>query len=437
MTCPNGGTLSGGSCVVSTIACAEPVVVSCPPGTTYTGGRCIADPTCPDGMPLDETVDGCLKLMTCPHGPGFQCMQNPDLIKPDGKGGWQCSPYTCVNAAAGEGVVLDEMSEDYLKDDGQRDEEGHCLGQMYVFNGKPSRCRPKGWTVGFIADCCKNGDLLPEDTGMGALAMTGVLWDAAQGAYAAADTFGTLSTFVNNYGDAEQFGAAVQLVEAAAGASPATQAGVEAAADIFVRGGSQSSAMMSGALDAAGPKIAIYAAGAVTDALGGGQDVKLLAQMAMTYVMMSGPQMVIGMVGLVVTRFLMGTGCDIKDITTASEVKSDRCHYIGKYCEKRILGICVQKAKGHCCFGSMLARIIHEQAAQLASFQGENAWGTAKHPYCRGFTPEEFQSIDFSKVDLTEYYGTVLKDIDEKIQGAAANVSNSIANKFQQIQSSH
>jgi len=220
MTCPNGGTLSGGSCVVSTIACAEPVVVSCPPGTTYTGGRCIADPTCPDGMPLDETVDGCLKLMTCPHGPGFQCMQNPDLIKPDGKGGWQCSPYTCVNAAAGEGVVLDEMSEDYLKDDGQRDEEGHCLGQMYVFNGKPSRCRPKGWTVGFIADCCKNGDLLPEDTGMGALAMTGVLWDAAQGAYAAADTFGTLSTFVNNYGDAEQFGAAVQLVEAAAGCLP-------------------------------------------------------------------------------------------------------------------------------------------------------------------------------------------------------------------------
>jgi len=104
--------------------------------------------------------------------------------------------------------------------------------------------------------------------------------------------------------------------------------------------------MMSGALDAAGPKIAIYAAGAVTDALGGGQDVKLLAQMAMTYVMMSGPQMVIGMVGLVVTRFLMGTGCDIKDITTASEVKSDRCHYIGKYCEKGYLESVCRKPRG-------------------------------------------------------------------------------------------
>jgi len=51
--------------------------------------------------------------------------------------------------------------------------------------------------------------------------------------------------------------------------------------------------------------------------------------------------------------------------------------------------------------------------------RGRNAWGTAKHPYCRGFTPEEFQSIDFSKVDLTEYYGTVLKDIDEKDTGSS------------------
>jgi conjugal transfer mating pair stabilization protein TraN len=43
-------------------------------------------------------------------------------------------------------------------------------------------------------------------------------------------------------------------------------------------------------------------------------------------------------------------------------------------------------------------------------------WGTPKQPYCRGLTPEEFQALDFSKMDLTEYYAEVEARAQSQIQ---------------------
>ncbi|MCP5400527.1 MAG: conjugal transfer protein TraN [Sphingomonas sp.] len=106
-------------------------------------------------------------------------------------------------------------------------------------------------------------------------------------------------------------------------------------------------------------------------------------------------------------------GCDQQDMETGMLRGSDMCHEIGKYCSSKILGICVQKSIGHCCFNTKLGRIIQEQGRpQLISFNALG-WGTAKHPYCRGFTPEEFQALDFSKMDLSEYYA----DIEARTQG--------------------
>src|SRR3546814_18776576 len=83
------------------------------------------------------------------------------------------------------------------------------------------------------------------------------------------------------------------------------------------------------------------------------------------------------------------------------------CHEVGTYCSSKILGICVQKSKGHCCFNTKLGRIIQEQGRpQLKSFNGIG-WGTAKQPYCRGFTPDALQALDLSKMDLSEYYSEI------------------------------
>lgn len=110
------------------------------------------------------------------------------------------------------------------------------------------------------------------------------------------------------------------------------------------------------------------------------------------------------------------SGCDQQDMETAMLRSSGMCHEIGSYCTSSFLGICLQKAHGHCCFNTKLGRIIQEQGRpQLKSFNG-NLWGTAKNPMCRGFTPEEFQALDFSKMDLSEYYADIEARTQSEIQ---------------------
>jgi conjugal transfer mating pair stabilization protein TraN len=100
-------------------------------------------------------------------------------------------------------------------------------------------------------------------------------------------------------------------------------------------------------------------------------------------------------------------GCDQQDMETGMLRGSGMCHEVGTYCASSILGICIQEAKSHCCFNTKLGRILQEQGRpQLKSFDGVG-WGPVKHPICRGFTPEEFQALDFSKIDLSEYYAEI------------------------------
>ncbi|MDE9429885.1 conjugal transfer protein TraN [Xenorhabdus bovienii] len=112
--------------------------------------------------------------------------------------------------------------------------------------------------------------------------------------------------------------------------------------------------------------------------------------------------------------------CDQESMETAMFASSGYCHYVGEYCKKKVplLG-CVQKANAYCCFNSKLARIIHEQGRPQLSTIGD--FGTAKAPQCRGFTPDEFQSVDFSKIDLSEYIEDMTKNTTEQIKGQVSD----------------
>ncbi|MEO1280114.1 MAG: conjugal transfer protein TraN [Pseudomonadota bacterium] len=114
---------------------------------------------------------------------------------------------------------------------------------------------------------------------------------------------------------------------------------------------------------------------------------------------------------------LLNLGCDAQDMETGTLRGSGMCHEVGEYCSVRIFG-CVQKKKAHCCFNSMLGRIIQEQGRpQLAAFTAlPDIWGTPEDPICRGFTPEEFQALDFSAMDLSEYYGELALEAEAAMQ---------------------
>ncbi|MBP6779194.1 MAG: type-F conjugative transfer system mating-pair stabilization protein TraN [Ottowia sp.] len=85
------------------------------------------------------------------------------------------------------------------------------------------------------------------------------------------------------------------------------------------------------------------------------------------------------------------------------------CHTVGTYCSSclRILGkcmSCIEHTTTKCCFNSVLARIINEQGR----LQVMKWWGTAEMPDCSGFTIAQLQALDFSRMDLTEFYASIV-----------------------------
>jgi conjugal transfer mating pair stabilization protein TraN len=91
---------------------------------------------------------------------------------------------------------------------------------------------------------------------------------------------------------------------------------------------------------------------------------------------------------------------------------------IGTYCYNEVAGKCTSEHVVYCVFDSKLGRIIRAAGnAQLGL-----GFGTPEHPNCRGLTCEEFQHINFSKIDFSEFYA----DIRNKQKIKLANEINPI-----------
>lgn len=123
--------------------------------------------------------------------------------------------------------------------------------------------------------------------------------------------------------------------------------------------------------------------------------------------------------------------CKDNEKALAKLNKAEQCHFIGEYCSKKakmgIVEVCVQKSNSNCCFGSKLARAIHEQGRPQINM----TWGSAESPQCRGFKPEEFQKLDFSKIDLSGTFDIPNLDqtkLNTTINNTITNFKNMLGN---------
>ncbi|WP_137923876.1 conjugal transfer protein TraN [Cupriavidus sp. 2SB] len=80
------------------------------------------------------------------------------------------------------------------------------------------------------------------------------------------------------------------------------------------------------------------------------------------------------------------------------------CHLVGSYCSNKVMGVCLETKEAYCCYNSKLAKIINEQGKP----QIGKGWGTPESPNCEGFTTAEFQQIDFSAIDMSEFVGDIM-----------------------------
>lgn len=97
--------------------------------------------------------------------------------------------------------------------------------------------------------------------------------------------------------------------------------------------------------------------------------------------------------------------CEQAEQILAMKRDNRLCHSVGSYCSAKIpiLGTCIQTTQTYCCFNSRLARIMNEQGrGQLA-----RSWGAPKSPDCSGFSLAQLQSLDFSRMNLTEFYAEI------------------------------
>ncbi|OJW49668.1 MAG: hypothetical protein BGO67_03955 [Alphaproteobacteria bacterium 41-28] len=113
------------------------------------------------------------------------------------------------------------------------------------------------------------------------------------------------------------------------------------------------------------------------------------------------------------------SSCSSKEKLLNQRRKKGLCHYVGTYCAKKVLGQCVKKDSTYCCWGSKLLKAFHEQGRTQIGM----GWGTPKKPLCRGFSIEEIQRIDFSKLDLREVFEDLMKNFNPgKLQGIGQKV---------------
>lgn len=107
-------------------------------------------------------------------------------------------------------------------------------------------------------------------------------------------------------------------------------------------------------------------------------------------------------------------GCSGEDRRTADLRGKNLCVEVGTYCAEKIPIIgCIRKKRSYCCFGSKLARILHEQGRPQRGI----SFGEPEHPQCRGFTVDELSTLDFTKINFSELFDEVVSQMKQKAAG--------------------
>ena len=121
------------------------------------------------------------------------------------------------------------------------------------------------------------------------------------------------------------------------------------------------------------------------------------------------------------------SNCNSQEKLLAEQRAADDCTMVGTYCAQSFLGYCLQTDQTWCCFPSLLANIIQQQTRAMQGLP-IYGWGTPTSPNCIGYTPQQFQAINFSKINLSAFYNSIEQQTSSLISNAATNA----VNKFQQ-----
>ena len=126
-------------------------------------------------------------------------------------------------------------------------------------------------------------------------------------------------------------------------------------------------------------------------------------------------------IAVVVYVVMQALQCDQAENLLAMRRGQNLCIHVGSYCSSKILGACITQKQAHCCFNSRLARIVNQQGrAQLG-----RGYGDARSPDCSGLTVDELQRLDFSRMDLSEFYAEIIAKVPD-VPGLTSRIQSRV-----------
>ena len=380
--------------------CLDPPASGCSSAVTSS-----VEPICATGS-FDGSNNVCWSPLTnpaysCPTGQSacHQIAGDTTMIAP-GIPAQYCSANNCQSDTTGWTSTDDTTSG--LNDktnDGAKAPDGSCLGQVYLFNGTDMRCRVEDLNGATASYAKLIAEIVLSATGAGAALASAMM---LSGVAATAVVNAVITIAVNTSIDAATTGVdKASLIQAGISAVASYAGGGGSGATL---GDSVADSMASAGLKTGMTSLADPAFSDAIQAIGNtvGQYSPAISQ---------------GMLGnFSATKCCypdtLSGSCTSGEIKEAGERGNGLCHLVGRYCSSRELSVCMVEKETSCCFSSKLARIVQEQGRpQLQGFS--HGWGDPRNPNCRGFTPEEFQSLNFATMDLSEYIADVKNQVNQ------------------------
>lgn len=112
-------------------------------------------------------------------------------------------------------------------------------------------------------------------------------------------------------------------------------------------------------------------------------------------------------IAIAVMLVMEAMSCEPEEQQLGIKRGNSLCFKVGdNYCSKEVLGSCMEKSQGFCCFNSKLAKLVNKQGKEQLGV----SLGTAEAPNCNGFTLDDFKKIDMGKMDLSEFLQDIVPD---------------------------
>lgn len=296
-----------------------------------------------------------------------------------------------------------------------KDGEFACMGNIFFFNGEKSICRKKGILA--RSNCCKKNNPDSKECSfedfagpMGVPdAMMKLAKDAA--AYVSASLVkDQLYSYVGSFILNNASPAMIQFLATTGGSalSMSTSAFTSVYGSVASQGLTATPQATALAMESTFSQTAYGAANQVAAAIA--------ANLATMLTVVSWAYTAF----MLYNMYIEMTKCNLGEEMLACKKGANLCVKTGTKCKIKIFDKCVQDQEVYCCFKTELAKIIHEQGRPQVGL----SWGDGSSPECRGFTPEEFMSLDLSKIDFSAYEASITRQTNTNIGGQITDFFN-------------